>query len=183
MIDINRTYTADEVARMYHSGELQEVAMKGYVSRANADGTCEFVHWTKANRMTGDADHRPGVYVAKDDIVGEMERTLPPVLKRTPQQRVVSLLLKMLQAPDGKLGLSDEQVKAIVGESWRSGKPLATEEVRRIAAHFLGEAERNAQAQEREQSTRANRKMRREQERLEAKERAEWEKLRKQAEM
>lgn len=180
-IDTDKVYSADEIVQMYNDGRLRDVALRGFVSRANADGTCQFIHWTKANRLTGDKDHKPGVYTPNFDMVAELEKGLPPIQKRTPQQRVASLILKILSAAgenEGKLGLTDAQLKEILGESWKAGMPLTMQDARRIAAHFLSAAEVESKKQERSQSAKLNRKQRREQERKERQERARWEKLR-----
>jgi len=142
-IDVDRVYAADEIGQMYLNGELRNVTLHGYVARANADGTCQFIPAAEAT------DERRGrVYQAKDDVRASLEEGLPEIRRRTPQQRAASLMLRMFaeaKRAGGIPGLSEEQVRSIVGEYWKAGQTEVTAEmVQRVAAHYLEAAEAEA---------------------------------------
>ena len=42
-IDIERSYTTEEIIDMYHKGRLKPIALVGYCTRANDDGTIGFI--------------------------------------------------------------------------------------------------------------------------------------------
>ena len=67
-----------------------------------------------------------------------------PIKKRTPLERTASMTQNLLasRGADGRpLGLSDEQVRELVGRSWQRGEPVTSDHVRSIAASLLEEAE------------------------------------------
>lgn len=143
-IDVDRAYTANEIAQMYLDGRLRSITLHGYVARADADGTCRLVPWTDATT------ERPRVYQTKDDIRASLQEGLPPIRRRTPQQRAASMVVRMLAEAKraGKVpGLTEEQTREIVGEYWKDGVSEVTAEmVQRVAARFLQAAENEAKA-------------------------------------
>jgi hypothetical protein len=144
----NRKYTYAELAELRDSDELAQRAIAGYVWRQDLDGTMQLVHHTQATgggRTTGGRPERPDrLYVATEDPWGD----LPPIVKRTPQERKESLIAKWwdaCRAAGTVPGLTDEQVTEIIGEDWKTGKSEMTGEiVERLAAAMLNDAERKA---------------------------------------
>lgn len=199
-LDTTRIYSADEVVEMANSGKLKSLTLKGWLFRSDMEGRMKLVHFTDptANRLT------PGSTGGQRKRTFEIPDPLPqmqadvnsdsPIRKRTPQQRLASMtaklqggetgqeaaanmLLRMLGgAGAGIDGLTDEQVSEITGASWKGGDPLDGETVRRVAANYLGQAEKKVAETARDSTTRRGRKARREQERLEAQERKHWKK-------
>jgi hypothetical protein len=196
-LDTNRTYSADEVVAMRDNGKLRSVTLEGWFFRWEPlKGGMRMVHFTDptANRMTpGSAGGvRKGRTVTIPDPLPQMRADVErefPIRKRTPQERLASMtnklmggergqeaaahmMLQMLQgAGDGVDALTDEKVAAITGASWKGGDPIDADTVRRVAARYLGQAERKVAEQARETNTKAGRKARKEQERLENEER------------
>ncbi len=196
-LDTSRTYTADEVVEMRKTGKLRGVTLKGWFFRWEPlkDGMT-MVHFTDptANRM---APGEPGqrAYTIPDPLPGLQNEVAAdaPIRKRTPQERLASMtaklmggetgqeaaaqmLLNMLGGNGGMDGLTDEQVQSITGKSWAAGDPIDAETVRNVAARYLGQAERRVAETAKNTSTKAGRKARREQERLEKQERQQWRK-------
>lgn len=144
-----RRYTHEEMRAIRESPEMAGLAFQGYVWRANLDGTVSLVHWTKAHmdnevrRPVGYVDLRP-----REEIFGRP----PPIVKRTPQQRVQSLVNRWWEEcrKAGTVpGMSDEQVSAILGREWKTGvTEITMDDVRRLAAHFLQDAENKFEASE-----------------------------------
>lgn len=199
-LDTNRTYTADEVVAMRDNGKLRAITMKGWFFRWEPlkEGMT-LVHWTEktANRMSpGSPNRGRRAYEIPDPLPQMLEdvNSDSPIRKRTPQERLASMTTKLMGGETGQEaaanmllrmlsgagagidGLSDEQVSEITGASWKGGDPLDGETVRRVAANYLGQAERKVAEATRDSTTRAGRKARREQERLEAQERKHWKK-------
>lgn len=146
-IDLTKPVPADVVGQMYLDGRLRKVAAKGYVAQANADGTCQFVHFTQTTDPA-----KPRVYTTNDDVVATLREGLPPIRRRTPQQRAASLMLRFIDEAkrQGKVpGLSEEQARQIIGEYWKEGvTEMTAEAVQRVAAEFLATAEKEAKATE-----------------------------------
>lgn len=203
-LDTSRIYTADEVVEMKESGKLREVTMKGWFFRwdISRNGML-LVHVTDptANRLApGSTGGRRLRSYTVPDPTEDMRRAVEadsPIVKRTPQERLASMTVKLMQgergqdgaakmlldmlqgAGDGNMdGLSEEKVKEITGASWKAGDPIDASTVRGVAARYLGEAERKVAETARATSTRQGRKARREQERLERGEKEKWERRR-----
>ena len=196
-LDTSRTYTADEVVEMRKTGKLRDITLKGWFFRWEPlkDGMT-MVHFTDptANRMTpGETGRR--TYSIPDPLPGLQDevKTDAPIRRRTPQERLASMtaklsggetgqeaaaqmLLNMLGGNGGMDGLTDEQVQSITGKSWAAGDPIDAETVRNVAARYLGQAERRVAETAKNTSTKAGRKARREQERLEKQEHQRWRK-------
>lgn len=198
-LDTNRRYTPDEVIAMKDSGKLREVTMRGWFFRFDvAKGSMELVHFTdpSANRQSpgSTGGRRLRAYTVNFDAE-QMKRDVErehPIRKRTPQERLASMTNKLTQGERGQEaaakmmldmlqgagggnmdGLDDDSVRAITGASWKKGDPIDGDTVRRVAARYLGEAERRVAETARDTRTKAGRKARKEQERLEAQEREE----------
>jgi hypothetical protein len=77
----------------------------------------------------------------REDIEEPLEFKAPPVLKRTHEQRLDSMV-KRLMAADPKQ--NEAMLKEIAGEYWRAGAPVTVDQLRTVAAHFLNIAERKA---------------------------------------
>lgn len=144
-IDITRVYTIGEIQDMYYRGYLRKVAVHGYVVQARADGTVRFVPWYESHMARAENDQlRETDWSAEAEQMRlDVERE-HPMSRRTPQQRVASMLIRLMGEVKrtGRItGLSDEQVQSIVGKTWKEGMPLSEEDVRAVAAHFLGIAQ------------------------------------------
>ena len=184
---------------MKDSGKLREITLKGWFFRYDmAKDGMELVHFTErtANRVTPGSPGRGERVFEVPDPLPQMKQDVnsdAPIRKRSPQERLASMTTKLMQGERGQdaaakmmlnmmsgrgdmTGLTDQEVQEITGKSWMEGDPLDADTVRRVAAHYLGQAERRAEEETRQTQTRTGRKARREQERLEAQERRLWEK-------
>ena len=202
-LDTNKKYTADEVIAMRDSGKLRAVTLKGWFFRFDMDGM-KMVHVTDptANRLgePGGGRRTFAFNDPTDDIRAAVEAD-SPIVRRSPQERLAAMTNKLTGGETGQEaaaqmllnmlagrnagsmgGLTEEQVQSITGKSWSRGDPLDGETVRRVAAQYLGEAEKQVAEQASQTHTKQGRKMKREQERLEKKERAKWAARRAQAE-
>jgi hypothetical protein len=174
-VDLDKKYSADDLAELHKSGRLRGITLQGYFWRHEMDGMGGWVHFTDptANRMTPGSTGGQRIRAFEiPDPTPQMQADVAnesPIRKRTPQERVASMMMRLMQG-----GLTEDVVKTVVGESWKEGTPLDGETIRRVAAHYLGAAEREVERTARQSTTRAGRKARREQERLEAQERRQW---------
>ncbi len=67
-------------------------------------------------------------------------KELPPIIKRTPEQRLDSMVARL------KAGVPPEPVlKEVAAEYWKAGAPVTVEALRTVAAHFLNRVERQRQ--------------------------------------
>lgn len=197
-VDIGKKMSADEVAVLHRSGKLRSVTLQGYVWRHEFDGMGSWVHFTDptANRIApgSEGGQRTRAFSMPDPLPSMREQVdaESPIVKRTPQERLASLtnkltggqsgqdaaasmMIQMLSGTRSHGSMTDEEVKAITGSSWKAGDPISAEAVRNVAAHYLGTAERKVAETASQTNTRKGRKARREQERLEAQERRQWE--------
>ena len=194
-LDTNKKYTADEVIAMRDSGKLRAVTLKGWFFRFDMDGM-KMVHVTDptANRLgEPGGGRRTFTFDDPTDRIRAGVEADSPIVKRTPQERLAAMTSKLAGGETGQEaaaqmllgmlagknagsigGLTEDQVRSITGKSWAAGDPLDGETVRRVAAQYLGEAEKKVAEQASQTHTKQGRKMKREQERLEKKERAKW---------
>lgn len=145
-IDITRVFTIQEIKDMYYRGYLKKTAVLGYVVQARADGTVRFVPWYDgflAREYAGELRETDWSAEAEQMRL-DVERE-HPMSRRTPQQRVASMLIRFMgeaKRNGGQIpGLSDDMIKSVLGKSWKEGTPLSEEDVRAVAARFLGVAE------------------------------------------
>lgn len=144
-IDVSRSYTGEEVIEMHNSGRLRDVTLEGYCSRVDADGTIRFVPFYESTWFRMD-EEKPTTAVSYDfaDAMKRDVETNHPIVRRTPQQRVASMMLRLMTAykQTGTLpGVPPELIRRVVGNSYREGEPLTAEVVRAVAAHYLGMGE------------------------------------------
>lgn len=67
------------------------------------------------------------------------EEDLPPVVKRTPDQRINSMVKRLQSAPPETV---EPILKDIANEYWKAGAPVTVDALRAVASHFLNQAER-----------------------------------------
>lgn len=148
-----RRYSFSELEKMRAAG-VEVEPMTGYVWRMNLDGTMQVVHHTQATEGGGAFGTRPERAPRRftsdgDSPFGE----LPAIQRRTPQQRLASLMDKV--ATDVRAGrvMTLDQINA-----HRPGRPEATdlsgEVVREAVQTFLEEAEVRNEAAERKKVVR-----------------------------
>lgn len=157
-IDIDRVFTGEEIIDLYHKGKLKPIALEGYCTRADADGTIRFIPWYESTRFRYENDSRVSVTPDGDAMREEVERE-NPIIRRTPQQRVAAMAMRIMgevQRSGNAGGLSAEQVRSIVGESFREGEPITGSDVEALAAHFLGKAEKHNREADSKRVTRAH---------------------------
>lgn len=145
MLQVNHPYTWAELEAFTDDPALEGLKLKGYVLRADMDGMFTFVKWTEASYGGYNSDLPGRTYtIDKQAAFGEPE----PIVKRTAAQRVDSLMLKFIDdcKQAGTVpGITDAKISEILGEAWKSGNTQITADVvRRVAAHFLAEAEARA---------------------------------------
>lgn len=144
MIVPNRKYTFAELEKLraQYPDLARVYARHGYVWRMDLDGTMEMVHYTKATGGGGSfgqpAERPMREFAATGDPFNLDE--LPPIRKRTPQERIDSLMSKVSE--DFKAGrvLTLDEVN-----THREGRAKATEltgeVVKEVAQSFLERAE------------------------------------------
>lgn len=140
-VDVDRVWTGDEILELHNQGRLRDVTLKGYCTRADADGTIRFVPFYESTWFRMDE----GIPVVDtSDLPAQMMADVNanhPIVRRTPQERVASMFLRLMTEykRTGTLpGVPTELIKQIMGAAWREGEPLTAEVIRAVAAHYLG---------------------------------------------
>lgn len=128
-----RKYPLKQLQSLISASDAKELEFRGYVLRFDYNSQMFSVEpWQQV---------QPGRPHATTSDFGE----LTPIVKRTPQQRIESLTLKMLEdvKRSGTIpGADDETMRDLVGEYWKRGRTEVTAEmVRAAAAKLLGMAE------------------------------------------
>ncbi len=129
-------YTREEVAAFRDSPELANALLRGFVFTLTIGGNFMLIPW---NQAAGGGYGGPGKQGFIDTQSGGSsygrpethtfdKHDLPPVTKRTPQERVESLLSKV--GDDLRFYLSGQ-----------AGREVSGEETRRVAAGALQEAD------------------------------------------
>ena len=148
MLIPGRRYTFEQLAKLRNDPALAQWAAKGYVWRQELDGTLELVHHTKSH-MDNEV-REPRGYTDKRKLKDIFP--VEPIRRRTPQERKRSLIdrwwaecRKVGTVP----GMSDEQLTALFGREWTTGKSEITyADVEAMAAKMLTGAEaRNEEAE------------------------------------
>ena len=67
------------------------------------------------------------------------EADLPPIVKRTPDERINAMVARLKTASPETL---EPMLQQIAGEYWKAGSPVTVDALRAVAAHFLNRTER-----------------------------------------
>jgi hypothetical protein len=172
-IDVSRRYALEEIMEMYYAGRLKAVADAGYIVRSDFDhpGQVLFVPASESTlfRMPGhntdtgkweDSKMKTHVFPnLAEDMRKDVERE-HPMKRRSGQQKRLSLVKRLLASAKqyGTIpGLTDEQISAMIGEKWKTGVSIVTEDmVARVSAYYLGQGEATNKAADSKRTTKAH---------------------------
>ena len=74
-----------------------------------------------------------------NDIETSLEFDAPPIIKRTREQRLESMVKRLKSANPATV---EPILAQIAGEYWKAGMPVTVADLQRVAAHFLNRTER-----------------------------------------
>jgi len=162
-----RKYRIEDFRSLLTRAKADSLKVQGYVLRMDMDGYVEIVHFSQADDFQGAmhgawrmmkqavkgprGDRRmltaPGFDGAKDPGGPPVQAgTIAPTRKRTPQQRLDSLMQRWVDdcLRTGTVpGLDDPMISVILDSAFASGKTgITAENVRTVARFFLEDAER-----------------------------------------
>lgn len=122
-----------------------DFSLTGYHWRVE-NGRFSLVHWSQVTDVS-----RPRGFALGFD---EDPFPLEPIRKRTPQQRVDSLISRF--GEDLKAGrvMTQDQLQDITANAWKRGQPVSGEAVRTVATALLETAERRQEAKQDKQVVR-----------------------------
>ena len=137
MLEIGKNYTGEQLKRLLTPERARELQAQGMVLEMDAmSGLYHLTHFTSAAGVRGSELPKTGT--------GGFA-PLDPIEKRSPQERVNSLMLRFMEdckAAGTVPGLDDMRISWILGEAWKTGMSQITgEHIRTIAAHYLQKAE------------------------------------------
>lgn len=133
--------------------ELRRGPVVGAIPRVHADGRIELVPWQKATRVGSPGqpnNWNPRVMVQSvrvpEEMVQRMQEALPPVIRRTPRERLRVLVERLVhdarrsQQTFGyvKWPKSIEDELRLIG--WKEGEPLLLERIEQLAGRFMEKA-------------------------------------------
>jgi len=134
-IEKRRDQRAEQLERFL--GGLSEEDRKGIVGTVNQWTKDEGVRVLPASQSLFDLsskDKRLRSYSEQGAF-----SDLPPIVKRTPQQRLESMVLRLKDAAPETL---EPILNDIAGEYWKAGAPVTVDALRAVASHFLNITER-----------------------------------------
>lgn len=137
MVEIGKKYSGGELKRLLTPEVAKGLQARGMVLEFDVmSQTYQLTHFTKAK--TSEISGKP--------VMGQGAfEPLDPIRKRTPQERVDSLMLRLIEdckAAGTVPGLDDMRISHILGEAWKTGRSEVTAEViRQVAQDFLADAE------------------------------------------
>lgn len=149
VLDIGVDYTRGQLESMVDQETADDLKARGlvFLFDVNSETYRLIPHSEASSAFSGKAKGGTGSFEA-----------LPPIVKRTPQERVDSLMLRWIEdcKQAGTVpGLDDLYIQQIVGEAWKAGRTEVTADVvRQVAASFLAKAEAEHEAKLSKQITR-----------------------------
>lgn len=139
----NHWYSKAEIDLIFKENGMQDAQLKGYY--LETDG--------KRFRLIHDKDTVLSNQGKRfDQVLGNPWGEIAPIVKRTPQQRLDSMVQPMVAdciAAGCVPGFSDEKMTELLGRPWCTGQSIMTVTVaREIAAIFLWLAEKKREKDE-----------------------------------
>jgi hypothetical protein len=130
------------------SKQVEALQLRGYVLQSEPEnGRFRFIS-INDSLVRGGRERLQRFSVAANDAWGDID----PIEKRTPEQRVESMMLKFAgecMALGRVPGLSDEQHRIILGAGWTGKRDITAEEVKAVCAYLLSDAENKREDSER----------------------------------
>ena len=138
-LEKRRDQRAEQLERFI--GSLSEEDRQGVVGKVNQWSKATGVKVVPASQSVFDMntnEKRLRSYAEQGTFTD-----VPPVIKRTPEQRLESMVERLKAAPPETL---EPILREIAGEYWRRGMPITVDALRTVAAHYLNRAERKQHA-------------------------------------
>lgn len=144
-------YSLEEWMRLVDKQAANRMALRGYVIQTDVmSKQYRLVHWKDASgakepegKARKPADE-PVEIIRQRTFSGLTMDKPAPLVRRKPGDRVDSLAAKMMlqiQASGKMPGADDPRTAQIVGESWKTGRPITGEMVQTLAARMLARSE------------------------------------------
>lgn len=143
-VNIHKAFSSEEIFELHESGRLRGITLEGYATRVE-DGKIWFVPFYESTLFR--MEHGKQRQYVSHDFQEWMRQDVEqqhPMTRRTPQERVASMVLRLMATvknTGGLPGFTDEQIKEIVGTGWAAGMPITEDVVRAIVAKFLNVGE------------------------------------------
>jgi hypothetical protein len=122
-------------------GSMTPEDRKGFIGKVNQWTKADGVRLVPASQSVYDLNSKQKRLreFGESKVLGE---DLAPIIKRTSEQRVEAMAQRLLGAyRDGDASV-EFILKDIAGEYWKQGMPVAVEDLRTVAAHYLNRTER-----------------------------------------
>ena len=134
-----------EKRRDQRAAQLEEFV--GSLTPEDRQGFLGYVNqWTKATGVNmvpakqSLVDRAQPGNLRQAEFKGQFDESkLPPVVKRTPEQRIESFVARLKTTPRDQ---QEAILKDIQGVYWKAGHPVTVDALRAVASHYLNQAER-----------------------------------------
>ena len=139
-----------EKRRDQRAAQLEEFV--GSLTPEDRQGFLGYVNqWTKATGVkVVPAKHslvdrtQPG-NLRSAEFKGQFDESkLPPIVKRTYEQRIESFVKRLLGSPREQ---QEVLIRQVAAEYWKAGSPVSVDALRAVATHYLNQAERRRSEQ------------------------------------
>jgi len=129
-LEKRRDQRAEQLERFI--GEMGEEDRKGFIGKVNQWTKATGVKVVPAEQSVFDlnSNEKKLRAYAEQHVFDD----LPPVVKRTPEQRLDSMVARLRDAPPESV---EPILKRIAGEYWKAGSPVTVDALRAVASHFL----------------------------------------------
>ena len=134
-LEKRRDQRAEQLERFV--GEMTPDDRKGFIGKVNQWTAGEGVKVVDASQSVFDLNSKEKKL--RTDIHDEHTFDLPPIEKRTTQQRIESLANRLAAVPEWE---QQYILREIQGEYWKAGNAVAYEDLRAVAAALLNKTER-----------------------------------------
>ena len=124
-------------------GSLTPEDRQGFLGYVNQWTKATGVHMVPAKQSLVDRA-QPG-NLRQAEFKGQFDESkLPPLVKRTPEQRIESFVKRLLTTPRDQ---QDAILREVQGEYFKAGAPVTIDALRAVATYYLNRAERRRSEQ------------------------------------
>ena len=136
-LEKRRDQRAEQLERFI--GEMTPENRRGFIGKVNQWTKAAGVQVVDASESVFDLNSPEKKLRDHSEAHAFDELDLPPIIKRTPEQRLNSMVQRLMGASPQTV---EPVLKDIAGEYWKAGAPVTVDALRAVASHFLNRTER-----------------------------------------
>jgi len=136
-LEKRRDQRAEQLERFI--GEMTPENRQGFIGKVNQWTKAAGVQVVDASESVFDLNSPEKKLRDYSEVHAFDESELPTIIKRTPEQRLNSMVQRLKAASPQTV---EPVLKDIAGEYWKAGAPVTVDALRAVASHFLNRTER-----------------------------------------